>query len=186
MIWRGVIFLYRPRSSGKKPTRLSALKFGVAPNRSTDPRSGERMPNAIRRLVDFPAPFGPKNPTIDPVGTCISKLSTARKFPNHLLAAVMFKACCSDKISTPKIASLYMSLACVGLAAKAFRPSELINLIPQYLCFLCIQTRLRAFLRSWAKSLTSSSPTESRIQLSSKPISACSAALKARCVVELG
>ena len=57
------------------------------------PLSGSKKPVNIFIVVDFPAPFGPKNPTTSPRFTAKSILSTATKFPNdffRLFASISF------------------------------------------------------------------------------------------------
>ena len=50
----------------------------------TVPASGAIAPTTIRRVVDVPAPFGPRNPQIAPSGTANETRSTAMTRPNRL------------------------------------------------------------------------------------------------------
>src|SRR5579864_6755319 len=49
------------------------------------PALGGSSPHKIRMVVDFPAPFGPRNPKISPGATSSEILSTATKSPNFFV-----------------------------------------------------------------------------------------------------
>src|SRR5438270_8789361 len=49
------------------------------------PSLGSRIPQSIRITVDFPEPFGPRNPKIDPLPTLNVTRSTAVNVPNRLV-----------------------------------------------------------------------------------------------------
>src|SRR5205085_10265979 len=49
------------------------------------PSLGSRIPQSIRITVDFPEPFGPRNPKIDPLPTLNETSSTAVKVPKRLV-----------------------------------------------------------------------------------------------------
>src|SRR5580698_732383 len=49
------------------------------------PDVGAISPHRMRIVVDFPAPFGPRNPKISPCRTSIDTLSTATKSPKRLV-----------------------------------------------------------------------------------------------------
>src|SRR5947208_3521951 len=49
------------------------------------PSFGSRIPQSIRITVDFPEPFGPRNPKIDPLPTLNETSSTAVKVPKRLV-----------------------------------------------------------------------------------------------------
>src|SRR5579862_4081423 len=53
------------------------------------PDVGASSPHMIRMVVDFPAPFGPRNPKISPRATSIETLSTATKSPKRLTSFSM-------------------------------------------------------------------------------------------------
>src|SRR5579872_4276130 len=48
------------------------------------PEVGASSPHKIRMVVDFPAPFGPRNPKISPRATSIETSLTATKSPKRL------------------------------------------------------------------------------------------------------
>ena len=54
----------------------------------------------IRIVVVFPAPFGPINPKITPLGTSSERLSTARKVPNDLTSPRNETAASIERSST--------------------------------------------------------------------------------------
>src|SRR3954466_15933692 len=64
------------------------------PPSETCPASGSIMPQAMRKLVVLPAPFGPKSPTISPGSTSKSTPSTTRRRPYDFTRPRTFK---SDK-----------------------------------------------------------------------------------------
>ncbi len=49
------------------------------------PSLGSRIPVNIFSVVDLPAPFGPRNPTICPAGISNVNASTANREPNRLV-----------------------------------------------------------------------------------------------------
>ena len=51
------------------------------------PPSGGRKQLSMRMVVDFPAPFGPRNPSTSPLLTLNDTRSTARMGPKDLLSA---------------------------------------------------------------------------------------------------
>src|SRR5439155_10487136 len=74
--------------SGTKPTRRftsSGSRRRSKPQIVAVPWEGSIMPVSIFRVVDFPAPFGPRNPTICPAGTSNESESTAVCAPNRLV-----------------------------------------------------------------------------------------------------
>ena len=50
------------------------------------PPSARIRPSRMRRVVDFPAPFGPRNPCTSPVATCRSRPSSAVVEPKRLVS----------------------------------------------------------------------------------------------------
>src|ERR1035437_1247403 len=54
----------------------------------TDPRVGKSSPRIMRIVVDFPAPFGPRNPVTCPEWTEKLNSSTASTDPNLLVKLV--------------------------------------------------------------------------------------------------
>ena len=60
--------LYRPRSSGRYPTRSSKGRVSGWPKRRTEPESGTVMPIIMRMELVLPAPLGPSRPKISPSG----------------------------------------------------------------------------------------------------------------------
>src|SRR5213083_1126651 len=50
------------------------------------PSLGARIPHSMRMTVDFPEPFGPRKPKIEPLATESVTWSTAVKEPNRLVS----------------------------------------------------------------------------------------------------
>jgi hypothetical protein len=83
--------------SGTNPTRLLTAMGSL--RRSTPqivavPLVGSNMPVSIFRVVDLPAPFGPRKPTICPAGTSNESESTAICAPKRLVS------CCKEIIQS--------------------------------------------------------------------------------------
>src|SRR5579883_3637163 len=62
------------------------------PSQRKRPESGRSSPAAHRKVVLFPAPLGPSNPTISPAATSKESPSTASFFPKRLVSARTSKA----------------------------------------------------------------------------------------------
>src|SRR5580704_10657209 len=72
------------------------------------PEVGPINPHRIRIVVDFPAPFGPRNPKISPCRTSIDTRSTATKSPKRLvrssiLTAGPFESGCTRRLLFPDL-----------------------------------------------------------------------------------
>src|ERR1700730_15853635 len=72
------------------------------------PEVGPINPHRIRIVVDFPAPFGPRNPKISPCRTSIDTRSTATKSPKRFVS------------STIRTAGVF----CSGCTRRLFLPDQ--------------------------------------------------------------
>src|SRR5471030_2799926 len=79
------------------------------------PEVGVSSPHRMRMAVDFPAPFGPRNPKISPFFTCSERWSTATNAPN---------AFTRSSISTASGTGL---LACPSSLIMSFKPLRLMD-----------------------------------------------------------
>jgi hypothetical protein len=70
-------------ASSSAPASRSGLRYAVQgrPFTVTDPALGASSPGIIRIVVDFPAPFGPRNPVTFPGGAVNDRPSTAVTIP---------------------------------------------------------------------------------------------------------
>src|ERR1039457_451382 len=64
------------------------------------PLLGGRMPQSIRMVVDFPAPFGPRKPNISPFLTSRLTLLTATKSPKRFERSRRMTAKSTSGVST--------------------------------------------------------------------------------------
>ena len=83
---------YNGLCSGKYPTFSRTFTGSLStskPQTLTEPSDGGIKQVDIFIVVDFPAPFGPKNPTISPSDTEKEMLSTARCDPYILVNSLL-------------------------------------------------------------------------------------------------
>ena len=80
---------YRPRSSGMYPNRSRSARSIGRPSQSTSPLSSSTRPKMARMTVVFPAPFGPRKPSIRPRATETEHPSSACTSPNRLCMSSM-------------------------------------------------------------------------------------------------
>src|SRR4051794_35351511 len=84
-----------PGTYASRRCRLLMSRQGSPPSRVAVPASARSRPSRIRRVVDLPAPLGPRKPCTSPVSTVRSRPSSARVRPKFLtspdteIAAVM-------------------------------------------------------------------------------------------------
>ena len=77
------------------------------------PEVGASSPVSILIVVDFPAPFGPRNPKKWPACTCRSMASTAVSAPNvrvNFSVAIAISPMISACFDTPAHATLSLSM----------------------------------------------------------------------------
>ena len=77
-----------PRSSGKTPRRFFTSTASTVtrwPHTVTSPEVGASRPVSILTVVDFPAPFGPRQAQMAPRSTESEIPLTAVKSPNRLV-----------------------------------------------------------------------------------------------------
>ena len=84
-VWRTVKEGLSPsawRTAPTRPARTASL--GATPRTAAVPASGRVKPRTTSRVVDLPAPFGPRKATTSPGATVRSRESTATTGPKVL------------------------------------------------------------------------------------------------------
>ena len=86
--------------------RIRCRSAGIgSPSTCTRPDVGSRSPSSIASVVVFPAPLGPRNPTISPARTWNERSSTTTRAPNRFVR-------CSTLIAIPPAPITLTALRC--------------------------------------------------------------------------